>query len=358
MNSTRRAKHQRSSSGNEEPRFGLVLAVTFGLIPAMLAACWDLGTDAPASSALFKTGFEQDTELSVVESYNENGTFVNFNMFQYFSGQDDSTGYSWPPDLSFADPEDPIKINNIVGFDNINETNYYMENVLTDVVGPHGDTTRALSMNMKHNPEGTNVGQNDLIMMLDDSKEAPPLYIRYWMKPSKEIYANLTPGEWTWHMISELKAGMDGAFRFQIMISTNKDDETLPYYQLRADHCGPVEGSDEFICTNPEYWSHIIELTDEEHQKWRDGEWMPVEIYLSRNPDDDTDGRFYFAINGRTIGDLSARDNVFWDDDHTYQSFWILQLLYGLRTVEHGVFLDDLELWSDFPCSEPPCVEP
>ena len=351
--------------------------------------------EAPATGAvlLFKADFEYCTILHTVKEYfddldDKNGGKMSRKQsaFQYFSGFE-GTGYgnlhpdkcddilqtrsvdlNWPPVLPHLIRDNPLKIHNIVGVDNTNDVTHYMNSSLVDITGPNGRSTRALYMEMKNNPEGTAVGQNDLTMMFEGEMEPPPLYISYWMKPSTEIYENLIPGMWSWHLISELKAGKDANFRLQVLISTlgTKEGElpSPPVYQLRADSCGLDEETDEFRCSNPQYWSKVVPLTSAEHLKWKRGEWMAVEIYLARNPDDLGDGRFYVSIDGRTIGDLRADDidpdterpYVLWDRDETPQSFWILQALYGLRTVPHAVHLDELQFWDDFPCTSPPCV--
>ncbi len=131
------------------------------------------------SAHQFKTGFEQSTESSVADEYNKDRTFINFNMFQCFSGSDDSTDYSWTPDF-LSLQEDPIKINNIVGFDNTNPTNYYMENHLTEVVGPHGETTRALAMNMLKSHVTTHIGDRNRVSPIPASRR--PLWARRGLK--------------------------------------------------------------------------------------------------------------------------------------------------------------------------------
>ncbi len=356
----------------------------------------DTATDAVL---LFETGFEDCTDLSTVEEdyFEATGWIKNQNALQYFSGHDRTTDFSWPPEASFLSTEDlvpqdevadPIYINNMVGTGDVDdsthkETTYYMRNELVEDVDSDGYETRALSMTMMNNPDATETGQNNLVMRFDESEEAPPLYIKYSMKPSEWIYeallqerSNQNRKKSRWHLISEMKAGSPANFRLQVLISINKGDRR-PSYQLRADTCETDEDTGEYTCTspsNPALWSVVEELTDEEHQKWKNGEWMPVEIYLDRNPDDDTDGRFYVAINGRIIGDISADDinpetgdtYEFWDEDDTPQSLWLLQTLYGLRTVvdedpaasDYSVLIDDLELWDDFPCTDLPCEDP
>jgi len=355
----------------------------------------DTATDAVL---LFETGFEDCTDLSTVEEdYFEAFKIPkdNQNAFQYFSGHDYSTDFSWPPDASFLSSKDrahedhldgeadPIYINNEVGQDNRNSTIEYMWNELVETVDSDGRETRALSMTMMNNPDGTETGQNNLVMAFDESEEAPPLYIKYSMKPSEWIYeallqerSNQNKKKSRWHLISEMKAGSPANFRLQVLISINKGDRR-PSYQLRADTCETDEDTGEYTCTsssNPELWSVVEELTDEEHEKWKNGEWMPVEIYLDRSPAAKTDTLFYVAINGRIIGDISPVDRhpetgktfQFWDDDDTPQSYWLLQTLYGLRTVveedptasDYSVLIDDLELWDDFPCTDLPCEDP
>ena len=358
----------------------------------------DTATDA---ELLFATGFEDCTDLSTVEEYFDVKGYENNRQgaLQYFSGHDRATDFSWPPDLTWLSSEypdldgvaAPIYINNQVGIGDMDdptheETTHYMWNELVETVDSGGYETRALSMTMMNNPDATETGQNNLVMRFaDDDMEAPALYIKYSMKPSEWIYEALhqrgtrqNEKEDRWHLISEMKAddsqapaGEQTRFRLQVLISINKGDRR-PSYQLRADFCGPDEYTGEFVCSNPEYWSVVEELTDEEHRKWKNGEWMPVEIYLDRSPAAKTDTLFYVAINGRTIGDISADDInpetgdtfEFWDEDDTPQSYWLLQTLYGLRTVveedpaasDYSVLIDDLELWDDFPCTKPPCA--
>jgi len=347
----------------------------------------DTATDAVL---LFETGFEDCTDLSTVEEYFDVKEYENNRQgaLQYFSGSERSTDFEWPPDLpwlslEYADLDGvaaPIYINNVVGEGN-KEPTYYMLNKLVEDVGPDGSETRALFMKMMNNPDGTETGQNNLVMRFDESAEAPPLYIKYSMKPSKWIYETLRQdgiGQRRgkvpmWHLISEMKAGSPANFRLQVLISINERDRR-PSYQLRADTCETDEDTGEYSCSpdGKPLWSVVVPI--DHYRKWERGEWMPVEIYLDRNPEDDTDGRFYVAINGQMIGDISADDIYpetgdtfeFWDADDTPQTLWFLQTLYGLRTVveedptasDYSVLIDDLEIWDDFPCTDLPCEDP
>jgi hypothetical protein len=316
------------------------------------------------SKLLFRTSFESNVELTRVDEYLENGSVQNQNALQFFSGTDSTTGFAWPPKLRNLVPNEPLKLLSVVydggAIKNSHPTIHYMQNSIVNVRGyDKKGTTRALQMKMIKTPEGTQTAQNNLFLHYDELDEPAPLYIRYWMRPSKEIFVNLVPGKWRWHAIATLKAGSDAAFRLRVLISTDGDKFNRPFYQLTADHCGisPDDPAQKYKCSNPVHWQERIEMSNREQNAWRQGSWMPVEIYLKRNPTNEEDGRFYVAINGRTLGDLSAKHYRFWDNNKTPQTYWILQSLYGLRDHSHAVVLDDLEFWSGFPCSAPPCVQ-
>jgi hypothetical protein len=269
---------------------------------------------------------------------------------------------------------DPLVINNIAGYNNEFPTVHYMQNALVETTGPQEQVTTALEMRMMDYPAAHHAPQNDLLFLWENpgasdgvvaTQEPGPLYIRYWLRPSPDIYDALEPepgrGYGRWHLISELKAGAGANYRYQIFFRSGPND-TERTYRVVADSCRVIDGANR--CGSPEHWSYVIPLPEAHDVSWREGQWMPVEIFVSRDEMDPANGRFVFAIHGDLIFDSSSHSdfalasgegNRFWDDDMTYQSFWILQALYGLATVPHSAMIDDLEFWDGIPCRTPPC---
>jgi hypothetical protein len=352
----------------------------------------------------------------------------NFGADQIFSGIDDTTGFSWPPDFpGLAWWSDSIDLHLITGSNNPWPSSHYMPNRLEALDGPTGAETRALTLQLATNPMGTGVGQNALEILFDAQEtgiEPAPLYTRFWMRPSPEIYEALMYFDSGWHLIWESKtlahcpmisadrpadpadyepgSCPSASFRFQLFASGS--DEGVQYsYKGESctenSKCVPLDadggasatcedaglvdscGVDErclstgYSCNNPTHWSATVPMGADTLAKWREGDWMPVEIFVYRNPDDHSDGRFYAAVDDVTVVDETptgpdgvygtADDRAFWEgeifvdpsrNNHPI-GFWLMPL-YGLSYTDHAVTYDDFELWDGFPCDEPPCGAP
>lgn len=295
---------------------------------------------SPYANLLFCSGFEAGTSLSSVASDHHGGAG------QIFSGIDESTGFDWSPDFVPLRDDDPFWINNIPGEGAPEPLAHYMTNAIVEVPDRFGRPTRALFSELLEKHQA--VSQISLDMQYDLSVEPPPMYFRYWFKPSPALFANITPGEWQWDLLLESKTDTT-EFRFQWMVGTNGDPSVDPFYIVSADTCSESQ------CNDPVHWRYEVPMTVEERNKWANGEWMAVEVYVHRNPADHADGRFVVAIDDRVLQDVSAADHQFWGPDNRVQSFWILLSLYGVEGSEH---LDDLEIWDGIPCEAMPCGGP
>ncbi|MBN1672336.1 MAG: hypothetical protein JXR37_14950 [Kiritimatiellae bacterium] len=303
-------------------------AVCWLIIPAIGMAAAPDPSLAPAGNGhlLFASGFENDFRVDVVR---HNGAG---HWFPRPVGLDKSTGYRWPDDalpgagggrfnLSVLS-ENPEKYATVTA-------------ELTD--GPHGTETRALRMRViEDDPKtgsGTRVGY---------SQHVPEqMYSRYWLRLPANLH-EIMNRKGDWWLISEWRGGRGKD-------NEHKGDHRLSINMEYSEENGGVT----WLCHTQQrvqkdgQWKWVKLWEEVSAVRPVAGRWFLYELYYRRHR---TEGRVWIAMDGQVVCDYTGRTMT----DQPLSGFELMKCYPGRRlykdkpqTVEQ--WIDDVQIWSDFP---------
>jgi hypothetical protein len=276
----------------------------------------------PASTAnlLFKSGFENGVSLSAPTDCGP------ISCYQYLGGSD-VAGYSWPIDVWNASHSG---IHMIAGVSTTpSQITGYVRNEIQTVTGHTGASTRALFQSIVQMGQST---QNYYRINLNGNEPSDHLYIRYWMKQQVDLY--ITMGIHAWRSFFWIKTKCD--YRIESYIYTNSSGQEFWFTHGDNNYCGAYQ----------QFW-YDQDTTVPVPQ----GAWFPVEIYWKRSSG--ADGRFWTAINGRVVFDRQGSMRL--SDPLLFIAPFGVYTAGGFPAYQ---WVDDIEIWDDFPCDAPPCGGP
>ena len=246
----------------------------------------DLGqsrTSLLASVLLISTTFGPDVTLSAPQGFNSGST----NGWQYFSnsvvgGTGGTTDIGWPTlwggKIAIQVLADTTATSSTVG--------NYIQNQIQTVAGPNGRPSQALYQAVLQQVGGST--QDPLI--IGPQTDPGDVYISEWIKFQPDLAQKMGPGGW--RAFFEFKT--DGDFRVASYVYTGSDG--IPYWFTHGDNV--ANGG----LSYQEFWSqsnHAAAVPQ--------GQWFHLELFWHRSGNFNVNGgRFWEAINGRTIVDESS----------------------------------------------------
>ena len=266
----------------------------------------DVEPEVPAkiSNLLFKSGFEGVNLSEPLYDY------------QYITGKDTETGFSWPPDILGS------SINNEPsGIHNVNDDNgKAIDNALETIIGPKGNETTTLFQRVNYDVQVTQAPYQ-----INDIQENPDeLYISYWMKTDEISVQGIDKWRAIWEYKTEKYATYTDGFRMIAFMAT--DIKGNPYWMLQGD-------------TSPQ--NPIWQVRNSEIPLIM-GEWFKVEYHIKWSNGED--GYASMKVNGQLVGEhhgvtTAKNDNL---------DFIMLTQVYGSNYPMYQ-WVDDIEIWDGVP---------
>jgi hypothetical protein len=282
----------------------------------------------PNAQLLFKTGFESGTTLGPMS-----GTAPN-SIYQSFSGTDTTTGFSWP--LMIASPNPGLTgIHTIPYSGSTGALANYFSNAIQSVQGHTGGQTNALLMELNGFPQNSCCAQ-DSFGMAGMSGNITSQYIRMWVKLPSDLLTQIQTYKGNfWRTMFFFKTSTD----YRIESYIYGDSNGVPYWYAHGDN-----NADGRTAPYQEYWAVSNNTVSVPINQW-----FLLEIYFKRSTGND--GRFFWAVNGQTIGDRLG-------PNYGINNEQILEIMY--QDVYQDWFpayqwIDDFEIWDSPPCSTLPC---
>lgn len=276
---------------------------------------------AEAPRLLFWTGFEGGIGLQAPRR----GECWHNGCWQDVAGTDPETGFSWPPRIWGGTVRYQMLSNPVGGGANERNVGEYIVNEVQTVEGPKGQRTRAMySAILKGGGDAT---QNPLMLLPDT--ELPTLYISQWIRLQPDLVHKLRG---TWRDIFEFKT-TDTDYRLELAIVSWGGGP--PVWQARGDG---------WIPRYTEYWRIQNKTVPVPI-----GEWFKLEVYWKRSAG--RDGRAWFAVNGKVIADRSG-PNI-GPRGSRINRVMVNQLYASSGAYPIYQWVDDLQIWSDFPAAKP-----
>ena len=288
-----------------------------------------------AANLLFKSNFGAGVSLSAPTAFYTNGAW------QYITGTDSETGYSWPIKALGADFSG-IQLITIDPIDSSSIGNY-IANEIRQVTGPKGNLVNEIFQNVKINGDLGQAGSQAplLIKRPWTVGDVNDLYMTYWFKYPADFPSKLdptVPGA-RWRSQFEFKTGgylntYAGDYRISVVILKGTDGQL--YWQTKGDN----------VANGP--WSKIDYWTENNHTVAVPiDKWFKFEVYWHRSGG--ADGRFWAAVDGQVIADHYGPNM---GDYNLPVTRIMVNNPYsgGYATVEsHST---GLEIWDGFPCGD------
>ena len=253
----------------------------------------------PAPALLFKSGFEGVSLSAPQEGY------------QYLTGKDTETGFSWPLFILGSD---------FSGIHRVNDDNgKAISNRLERAQGPNGAITTTLYQEVSYDVQVTQTPYQ-INHIQQNPKE---LYISYWMKT--DTVSLLGNDEWRalWEYKTKNYAENNG---FRMIAYMAKDIQGKPFWLFQGDR-------------NPQMpvWqveNYKIPLIM--------GKWFKLEFFLRWS--DDSNGYASMKVNDQLIGEHYGPTTYNADP----MDFIMLTQVYG---NSHPMYqwVDDLQIWDGVP---------
>jgi hypothetical protein len=261
-----------------------------------------------SSQLLFKSSFEKGVYL-VAPDRKDSSIW-----WQELRGSDNDS-FSWPINLKGKDGSFQMITND----QNISS---YIENSLVDIVGIDGKMSRVLHQEIKQKEHESS---QDPYVVYTDGEEQKKIYLRYALKFPKNLAEKL--GKDGWLAFCEYKTKSDYRLAFYIYEDKNKK---LYWY---------VHGDNVVLDDRPykEFWYR------ENFTPVMVGEWMEIEIFWNRSKK--SDGRVWMAVDGQVIFDYKGRTKL-------EEPINMMMLFTNYSNVPMSQWVDNLEIWTDFPCGE------
>jgi len=243
----------------------------------------------------------------------------------------------------------------------------YMRSTITQSTGPFGNPTQVLCMqNSADDPDHPSTSRNEYSFF----GRKPPHdyrqgYVRYWLKLQTDLPQRVARDKSTpWYMIMEWKEpnsriklsdsecrsrgeGPAGSNNYRINVGIHRDAGADTFrWVLIGQHPQP--------CRKTE-WSYTHPTVDVPL-----GRWFLVEGYMKKHA---TRGRVYFAVDGEVVLDTDEVQppgfvgRTQHADNPMELRFWSpLKNYHGMDWNRKGPisqWVDDFELWTDFPPGHP-----
>jgi hypothetical protein len=243
----------------------------------------------------------------------------------------------------------------------------YMASFIETDTGPYGNKTHVLCMqNKMDDPDHGSTSRNEYSFFM---KPVPngytEGYVKYWMKLQNNLGELVPKGKASpWYMIMEwkepnsgirksaeecrkIRQGAGGSNNYRININIRREQNASKFrWYVTGEHPQP--------CRETE-WAYLAPDAGVPL-----GRWFLLEAYMKQHA---TDGRVYFAVDGRVILDTDITRPVgftgrtqhatnplplkFWSPMKNYHSMdWN-------RAGPVNQWYDDFELWSGFPPGHP-----
>lgn len=284
------------------------------------------GASFTTGELLFKSGFAPSTHVSEVMAD--------------LSGHDDATGFSWDDRHGWIEDS---RFEYVVAQQDVLED--FVHSEIISVPGPRGDSTEVLHLQVKgDDPEAGATSRNSFCLYpCEPPDHFQEGYVRYWTKLQNDLNT-IVPfeNEARLYYLMEWKEERSGKrterggmsnYRVNIGVVKDANSDDL-YWLITGQQVHPVRET-EWQIRNREVPVPL-------------GEWFLIEAYLKKHP---TDGRVYFAVNGKVIGDISTRTEH--KSDPFPLKLWCVFKLYHheewLAKGPTNQWYDDLEIWSSFP---------
>jgi hypothetical protein len=273
------------------------------------------GTPPPGPGGLiFKSGFEGTT--SVGTPYD----CYNAGCYQNITGQDGS--YTWPPQILGGST---ASFQACTGGGNPTPSTLanYIVNEIQAGAGRNGSN----ALYMKIQQEGGPLPQDPYIFDTPNEAASGQLYQSFWIKLQPEL-GSLMAAEYSWRVIYEWKSAGD----YRISLNIRRVGGVLRF-EAWADN--DANGGYPY----QEYWKVPSTMTVPIDT------WFKVEVFFKRSS---TTGvaRTWMAVNGQKIADC-PNSNV-GVAGNRINRLMALQLYSG-SSLPIYQWIDDFQLWSDFP---------
>ncbi len=285
-----------------------------------------------SANLLFSSGFEGLTAL------NAPSAFFTTGAWQGIVGADNTTGFTWPPNIWGGGPT-RFQMIAMTPIDATTLSNYQVNQIQT-VTGHNGTPTQALYSVIKQSgctgtsPMGSCVDQD--AFMLQPPGETSDLYMSYWIKYQPDIVQKMNYPNPNWRVLFEWKTGFngdDGDYRVAAQLVTWGLGGPLSWH-MTGDNV-PSSGS----YTQGRYWEQYT-VTDAQTL----GNWMKFEVFWHRSSG--ADGRVWMAVNGQVILDHYG-SNIGVKNAPINRIF--MPNLYGSTAFPIYQWVDDLQIWDGFP---------
>lgn len=232
--------------------------------------------------------------------------------YQYLSGSDTETGFSWPMRILGS---------NFSGIHRVNDDGgKAIENKIERTTGPRGTSTSTLFQEVKYDVQVTQTPYQ-----INNIQENPKeLYMSYWMKTDDTSVKGIDKWRAIWEYKTDKYATNKDGFRMIAFMAT--DYQGNPYWLFQGD-------------TSPQnpVWqvaNYDIPLIM--------GEWFKVEYYIKWS--DGPDGYASMKVNDQLIGEHTGATTSKSDD----MNFIMLTQVYGNSYPMHQ-WVDDIEIWDGLP---------
>lgn len=307
------------------------------------------GSSADAANLLFKTGFESTTTLGLIPT-SATGTSA---YIQPFSGQDYSTGFSWPIP-AFG----PTGINglHVEGFGSdplINHFNDYLDSSQSH------SGTQSLYTDIQNYTNFVCCPQVPL-QSSSFSKPIKQVYVRYWLMYPNAL-ATLLNGLDSNHDYGRETSAFKTADDYRMSVDISRPHATTGttlHGRIQSDALGmsqsvgngcpyidPITGRTDNDCN----WM-FLQVSNHEYTI-PIGQWFQVEYFIRRN--NGPGGKFTAAVNGHIIGDFDYWTSNYGIDAEEIHDFYWVSLYSSYFPMSQ--WLDDFEIWDAPPCGHLPC---
>ena len=316
-----------------------------GMSPASNEASLFVST----AKMLFKTNFGAGVNLSSPSG------IISSQAWQYITGTDASTGYTFPVS---AIGSDSTKIQLIGPYGsggtalNTDNVSTFFGNSIRSTTGPKGNTVNELSLILKIKEELPGYAHSQIPFLISRPWNIPDtgdVYLSYWHKfpadLASKLFENVSSGNW--RMLFEWKTGgwkdtYKGDYRMKTVVLKGTDG--LLYWSNSWDNNANITSTDLPGWTLKTYWSEANKVVPVPL-----GRWFKFEVFWHRSAG--TDGRYWVAVDGKVIADHYG-PNI-GDFGLPITRLMVTNVYTGgygptLGPVEGS--LTDLHIWNGFPC--------
>jgi len=291
----------------------LALLVVTCQAPTTQSETQATASNSSSATLLFKSTFGKGVALA------QPGDCGSLGCYQPVTGTDQSTGYSWPPNIwgstgtwnkggyaqLIADAGRSMTSSTVGN---------YVLNELQTVTGPDGNPTTAIyGENRGSDRKGKTSRQNPYVITPDVNQPQSDIYIREWIKLQPNLASQLKPGQFSdgswgdWRAFAEWKTGgqaMGGKSGcvpggpawggdYRNIVYVMMDSRKNLYWRMQGDNV--ANGGLPYKV----YWK-----VDNHEVPVPVGKWFQFEWFWHRSSG--PDGRAWAAVNGRVIGEFQG----------------------------------------------------